>query len=130
MSTHTHPLADDSLHCESCGMPVESGTYCQFCTDADGNLQAFEERAWQVDPDHPDIDAGNEADMLRQFFARANALEDVKRRPEDFRRWMDESVENSARLFEQVAQGDRAGAAESLQALAQSCAACHTAYRN
>ena len=30
--------------CESCGMPIESGAYCQYCTDDDGNLQDFEER--------------------------------------------------------------------------------------
>lgn len=30
--------------CDSCGMPIETGRYCQFCTDADGNLQSFEER--------------------------------------------------------------------------------------
>lgn len=66
MSTqdHTHDgPADglhDSLHCESCGMPVESGTYCQYCTDAEGNLQAFDERfermvGWQAreTPDAP-----------------------------------------------------------------------------
>ena len=39
--------------CESCGMPIESGRYCAHCTDADGNLQAFEERfermvSWQA----------------------------------------------------------------------------------
>ncbi|MFZ2503779.1 MAG: hypothetical protein WAW88_14035 [Nocardioides sp.] len=33
----THP-------CESCSMPIESGRYCAHCTDADGNLQSFEER--------------------------------------------------------------------------------------
>ena len=31
-------------NCESCGMPIESGHYCQYCTDADGNLQDFETR--------------------------------------------------------------------------------------
>ena len=30
--------------CQSCGMPIEDGTYCQFCTDAAGNLQSFDER--------------------------------------------------------------------------------------
>lgn len=30
--------------CESCGMPIESGHYCQYCTDAEGNLQDFETR--------------------------------------------------------------------------------------
>ena len=39
--------------CESCGMPVESGRYCGYCTDDSGALQSFEERfarmaAWQA----------------------------------------------------------------------------------
>jgi hypothetical protein len=39
--------------CESCGMPIESGRYCAYCTDADGALQPFEERfermvGWQA----------------------------------------------------------------------------------
>jgi hypothetical protein len=49
-----------TLTCESCGMPIESGHYCQFCTDADGNLQDFDTRfekmvAWQArrNPDAP-----------------------------------------------------------------------------
>ena len=38
--------------CDSCGMPVETGRYCAHCTDAEGNLQPFDERfermvAWQ-----------------------------------------------------------------------------------
>ena len=43
----------DNLTCDSCGMPIESGQYCVNCTDADGNLQAFDERfermvGWQA----------------------------------------------------------------------------------
>jgi len=39
--------------CESCGMPIETGRYCGYCTDESGQLQAFEERfermtAWQA----------------------------------------------------------------------------------
>lgn len=30
--------------CESCGMPIEAGPYCQYCSDAHGKLQPFEER--------------------------------------------------------------------------------------
>jgi len=30
--------------CESCGVPVETGRYCQHCVDEDGVLQSFEER--------------------------------------------------------------------------------------
>jgi Putative zinc ribbon domain len=32
------------LNCESCGMPIESGHYCQYCTDDQGNLQDFDTR--------------------------------------------------------------------------------------
>ncbi len=43
----------DSHGYESCGMPIESGRYCEHCTDADGQLMAFDERfermvAWQA----------------------------------------------------------------------------------
>ena len=34
----------DQHPCESCSMPIETGRYCQYCTDAGGNLQPFEER--------------------------------------------------------------------------------------
>jgi hypothetical protein len=38
--------------CDSCGMPIETGRYCSYCTDASGQLQSFDERfermvAWQ-----------------------------------------------------------------------------------
>jgi hypothetical protein len=31
-------------HCESCGMPIEAGPYCQYCVDEQGELQVFDER--------------------------------------------------------------------------------------
>ncbi|HXR23427.1 MAG TPA: hypothetical protein VN786_12795 [Acidimicrobiales bacterium] len=39
--------------CESCGMPIETGRYCSYCTDGTGALQSFDERfermvAWQA----------------------------------------------------------------------------------
>ena len=39
--------------CESCGMPIETGRYCSYCTDESGALQSFDERfarmtAWQA----------------------------------------------------------------------------------
>jgi len=30
--------------CESCGMTIEAGPYCQYCVDESGKLQAFDER--------------------------------------------------------------------------------------
>ncbi len=39
-------------HCESCGMPIETGRYCAHCVDENGELQDFDERlarmtSWQ-----------------------------------------------------------------------------------
>ena len=33
-----------NVTCESCGMPIESGRYCEHCTQPDGSLQPFDER--------------------------------------------------------------------------------------
>ncbi len=30
--------------CQSCAMPIESGSYCKYCVDEKGHLQPFEER--------------------------------------------------------------------------------------
>ena len=30
--------------CQSCAMPIESGSYCKYCADEKGHLQPFEER--------------------------------------------------------------------------------------
>ena len=30
--------------CESCGMPIEAGVYCQYCVDKNGQLQEFDVR--------------------------------------------------------------------------------------
>ena len=53
-----HDLAEGKVmtttsSCESCGMPIESGRYCGYCTDESGALQSFDERfarmaAWQA----------------------------------------------------------------------------------
>ncbi|HKA87477.1 MAG TPA: hypothetical protein VKE22_07415 [Haliangiales bacterium] len=32
------------MKCESCGMPIEAGPYCQHCVDDAGKLQPFDER--------------------------------------------------------------------------------------
>lgn len=33
-----------SHNCESCGMPIENGRYCQYCVTEDGVLQDFDTR--------------------------------------------------------------------------------------
>jgi hypothetical protein len=55
----------DTQHCQSCGMPIDSGTYCAHCVDADGNLQDFATRfarmvAWQERRGSPRAEAERE----------------------------------------------------------------------
>lgn len=46
-------MTGNTLHCESCGMSIETGQYCQYCTDESGVLQSFDDRfermvSWQA----------------------------------------------------------------------------------
>ena len=34
----------ETHRCDSCTMPIESGQYCQYCSDASGNLKPFDDR--------------------------------------------------------------------------------------
>ena len=51
---------NNSSECQSCGMTIDSGIYCTYCTDEAGQLQPFEERyermlQWELseNPDMP-----------------------------------------------------------------------------
>jgi hypothetical protein len=58
-----------TLSCESCGMPIETGHYCAYCTDADGNLQSFDERFARM----VDWQARRTPDAARDEIERATA---------------------------------------------------------
>ncbi len=94
------------------------------------NLVALGKRDWKVDPEHPDVDPRNEAEKLAGLYARANGLDEVKKAPEDFRDWMQTSVEESDRLLAAVKAGEGAKASKALRVLKQACASCHASYRN
>ena len=72
-----------STRCESCGMPIEAGPYCQYCVGPDGRLQDFDERLarmlqWQR-RQHP---GQPEAETLQQtldYLARMPAWKDHPR---------------------------------------------------
>jgi len=55
--------------CESCGMPIENGRYCQYCVDETGKLQDFDTRFarmvdWQLSEK-----GGDRADAERDTLA-------------------------------------------------------------
>ena len=68
------------MHCESCGMSIENGPYCQYCIGSDGKLQPFEERfermvQWQMRQKPGQSRAAAESDT-RKYMARMPAWKD------------------------------------------------------
>lgn len=94
------------------------------------NLAALGKRDWQADPEHPDIDPRNEADKLAGLFLRALEVDEVRKSPEDFRDWMQTSVEQSAKLLQALESGERGKASKALRVLKQNCGSCHASYRD
>jgi len=94
------------------------------------NLVALEKRDWKADPKHPDVDAQNEAAKLLGLFGRANGLDQIKKSPEDFRDWMDTSVEQGDKLLRALKAGETGKASKALRVIKQSCGSCHASYRN
>lgn len=100
------------------------------------NLDALAARGFAPDPEHPDIDAANEAAKLHEALAQTVALPECASRPDDFRAWLDQSVAAAAELRQALAamdaDGDAAGARARglVRQLDGLCTACHRAYRN
>jgi hypothetical protein len=74
MSTHA---------CESCSMPIESGTYCSYCATPSGELQPFEERfekmiGWQMRT-KPGLSRAQAERETIQFMAQMPAWRDHPR---------------------------------------------------
>lgn len=73
----------DKHPCESCSMPIETGKYCQYCVDAEGKLQPFEERfermiAWQQRKT-PNASRGELESATLAFMAKMPAWKDHPR---------------------------------------------------
>ena len=102
---------------------------------ADDHLAYLSKREWQVDPEHPDVDALNEATKLASILERMGALDEVASKPADFRGWMTDSVRHSQELRDAIGAWQKGGGAaqglsEAYQRLANDCKACHMVYRN
>ena len=66
--------------CESCGMPIDLGTYCAHCVGADGQLQPFDERfermvQWQLRK-NPGTSRAQAESETRAYMARMPAWKD------------------------------------------------------
>jgi hypothetical protein len=76
MTQEKHP-------CESCSMPIESGTYCSYCVTSTGELQPFDERfekmvGWQL-RQKPGMSRADAERDTYAFMARMPAWKDHPR---------------------------------------------------
>lgn len=102
-------------------------------------LEAAERRDWAPDPDHPDVDVLQEATQLHQVYEATSNLEEIRAYPDDFRAWLEDGRSGAEALVRALEERSMAAqpATEALAAadtaytrLAESCADCHTGYRN
>jgi len=102
------------------------------------HLKALNGRKWEVDPNHPDLNAANETDQLIGIFKIAKATAESEHKPEDYRGWMKASVEASEALLQTLQEvptdGGRDQWVESAEAgfdaINDLCNSCHQVYRN
>ena len=100
------------------------------------NLKALAKRNWTPDPEHPDLDAVNEATKLHELYAASTRLDECLSGPADLRGWLDESVSASDELLAALraipTEGDaaRERAHAQMKQVKARCAACHKKYRN
>jgi len=102
------------------------------------HLKALNGRKWEVDPNHPDLNAANETDQLIGIFKIAKATAESEHKPEDYRGWMKASVEASEALLQTLQEvptdGGRDQWVESAEAgfdaINGLCNSCHQVYRN
>jgi protein tyrosine phosphatase (PTP) superfamily phosphohydrolase (DUF442 family) len=103
---------------------------------AHDHIEDLEDRGWETDPAHPDVDALNEATKLAQAFDSACELGEVQMAQPDYVGWFESSRDRGADLvaaLERLRAGDAAAAAEASAAFGDvqiNCSDCHKVYRN
>ena len=105
-------------------------------TRAFDNLKYLAKRDWKPSPDHPDLDAVNEAEKTKQHLVQMAASDELKKEPTDFQAWLKESATDAIALHEALyeAQKSKEGALErtkdKFRTIKNLCAQCHKKYRN
>jgi len=76
-------MTETETRCDSCGMPIEAGPFCNYCVGADGKLQPFDERfermvQWQM-RHKPTLDRGSAEKETLAYMAKMPAWKDHPR---------------------------------------------------
>ncbi len=97
-------------------------------------LKKLSQSNWKPTADHPDLDPGHEALLLKEQFGELVRSEAAKQEPERFRELILESEQTAAELEialrEANSEADTTAAVAALDRLTQSCTACHREFRD
>ena len=105
------------------------------------DIKLVRKAGWKTDPAHPDLDPLQTATQLAQYFRACGEIESTETRNEDYVEMMAEGVAASEEILRLLtdcraadAGADPASIADQLElafdAAAESCADCHSIYRN
>lgn len=96
------------------------------------HLKLIEKAGWKTPKDHPDLVPAAEAGRLAELFRHLKDGSYSRRKPEDFRAWMQSSHEQAQLIEDQLASAtpDLEKIAAAFKALGASCKECHVAYRD
>jgi protein tyrosine phosphatase (PTP) superfamily phosphohydrolase (DUF442 family) len=92
------------------------------------NLKQARAAGWKTPADHPDVDPPHEALQLAEHLREAGRLEEVQKRPADFRALLADAEGKATTL--EAALRKRDDAEPSFRAAEKTCAACHARYRD
>jgi protein tyrosine phosphatase (PTP) superfamily phosphohydrolase (DUF442 family) len=112
-------------------VPAMAGAMATIDRRWDG-MKLVKGSGWKAPEGHADIAPAHEALQLEELFTELGRTDDVKGRPEDFRKWLEESRVAAKKLRVALASEpvDAASAAEAFGAIKANCRACHGSYRN
>ncbi|WP_145284026.1 protein-tyrosine phosphatase family protein [Pirellulimonas nuda] len=98
---------------------------------ASDNLKLCQAAGWKTPADHPDIDAGQQALLLREGLHETGRLV-AEDNPHDarFARWMAEAERGVVALEAAIASGENRQRNALFQAVQSQCQQCHLRYRN
>jgi len=100
------------------------------------HIEVLVSNDWAIDPEHPDVDALNEARKLEDSFRFSLTLEEVVKGKQDQLDWFKSSLAESTQLvaaIERMRAGDTAASDEAkklFKSIKATCNSCHEVYRN
>jgi protein tyrosine phosphatase (PTP) superfamily phosphohydrolase (DUF442 family) len=125
----------DLLHADFAKVP----DLAQLMVEIDArweNLKLIRTSGWKTPSDHDDLDPPHEALQLVEHYREARRLEQIKKRPEEFRHWLGDAEENATalervlRLGKESGNVDQSVTEDAYRKSGASCGQCHAKYRD